>query len=305
MMSEVGGQAVTAGLSDVILKSGQLPDRAIWPRMLLKRVPKNGNAAAGGGDGMDTSEGNASSAGDAARPSSSGAASGSRSHAGVGSSSSNKSGYEFVRRTDIEYTPLFHSVWMLEVVDDAKKSLCEVAEVGFDEKRPPAEGRYELPDGTVVTIGKHRQIVSEVHFRHDVMHEFGVVNKMQTSTACNNHSTTSWLRRVPYSVRNPATGDVVATTQLPLSLPEMIHRSLSECHPEVRRDLCNHSALGFRRGRGFADQDARPEHRKSFRPSHSFLSPFLPPNLSLQSSSPAAARSSPACRPASAGRRSR
>jgi hypothetical protein len=304
MMSEVGGQAVTAGLSDVILKSGQLPDRAIWPRMLLKRVPKNGNAAGGGGDGMDTSEGNASSAGDAARPSSSGAASGSRSHAGVGSSSS-KSGYEFVRRTDIEYTPLFHSVWMLEVVDDAKKSLCEVAEVGFDEKRPPAEGRYELPDGTVVTIGKHRQIVSEVHFRHDVMHEFGVVNKMQTSTACNNHSTTSWLRRVPYSVRNPATGDVVATTQLPLSLPEMIHRSLSECHPEVRRDLCNHSALGFRRGRGLRTKTPGPSTAKSFRPSHSQPSPPSSLPIHAQSSSPAAARSSPACRPASAGRRSR
>ena len=63
----------------------------------------------------------------------------------------------------------------LEILDDMKKSLLNVAEVGYVESDPihsRDEKSYELPDGTQLKLGWLKQYVPELHFRPEVYEVF-------------------------------------------------------------------------------------------------------------------------------------
>lgn len=249
LLSEIGGQAITAALSDIIAKSGQLPDRTIWPRSLIKRnLRSSGNTNSSTNDAiMDTTDTRSSSSTTLSSSSSSSDAQSSvrASSTGITTSTVNTNTryvgpWEVTKRPNVEYTSSYHAVMVAEVIDDAKKVLCEVAEIGYDEKRPPSDKTYELPDGTVITVGSSRQIVSELHFRHETMEQFQNLLKSRVSTAWHAHNAALALMRATVPLRNSAGEPTGASTQLPLTLPGMIQVSLGQCHAEVRRDLCNH-----------------------------------------------------------------
>jgi hypothetical protein len=202
----------------------------------------------------------------------------------------------------VEYTQSYHAVMMAEVVDDAKKTACEVAEVGFDDRKPPPDASYELPDGTVITVGAARQLVPEIHFRHDVMEKFGGLLKARVSTAWHAHNASLALLRATVPLRNPAGEPTGASIQLPLTLQGMLTASLSQCHAEVRRDLCHHSECAHPAPSPSPPQPPTAPGKPAGPPrrAHRLRAPFPPffpsPTPTPQSSLPAAGLSSAACR---------
>jgi actin-related protein len=115
----------------------------------------------------------------------------------------------------------------LEAVDDVKKAIAHVAEVGHNPALPPADKTYELPDGTPLTIGSMREFVCELHFRQEAVDAFrGIVMSRHN---------TGWSLLQGLDILGKR------SASQPYPLHHMIHQSLLACQPVLRRDLAHHS----------------------------------------------------------------
>jgi actin-related protein len=163
----------------------------------------------------------------------------------VTSSGAPRYAWESHRRTDVDVHASYRQLMSLETIDDVKKSVCSVAEVGFVESPSYPEKGYELPDGSTLRVGRLRQLIPEMYFRPEVVELF--------SSVMSAHVTTAWhqlhvngahqpLQRLTPPIKNVA-GEVISQQQQPFELPRMINWSLGMTLPEPRRDLCNHILL--------------------------------------------------------------
>ena len=187
LISEVGGAVVSAALHESLLRGGNVGPAGVVPRALVKRTP---------------------------RP-------------GTGGSSGNKLLWDVTTSGSGTLTRSMLETLTLEAVDDVKKAVCAVAEVGHNPALPPADKTYELPDGTQLSLGSVREYVCEVHFRQDAVDTFrGVVTSRH-------HAGWQMLQGMDLLGKR--------TASQPYPLPHLIHQSLLACQPALRRDLANHS----------------------------------------------------------------
>ena len=228
LVSEVGGSVVSAALHESLLRGGAVGPQGVVPRAMVKRTPRSN----------------------------------------TGGTSGNKLLWDVTTSSASTLTRSMLETLTLEAVDDVKKACCAVAEVGHNPALPPTDKTYELPDGTMLSLGSVREFVCEVHFRQDAVDAFrGVVTSRH-------HGGWQMLQGMDLLGKRAASQ--------PYPLPHLIHQSLLACQPALRRDLANHSEL---------DQEARRVARSATASSTLAGSRSLtpPPPLPPQSSSPVAA----------------
>lgn len=289
-MSEIGGGALTDVLhANVVRGSG---DQEILPHYAIKRVlrPDGASGAAGaaagsgaGGGGVEgevamagadsSAAGAALAAAGVAAPYTAGGAGAGGAGAGAGASATRGFmgapriiGRFEVHRRDLGggLTPSFRVGCEMEVVDDMKRAVCMVHETGHDPAHPPAALPYELPDGTVIKLRNHRELLPEIAFRDDVyetyravlaprglLHGWGV-HQHGGSECCAKRGDVP-VRVRPLSLcdtcappflavnyRTPAIG-LHTNTANPTPIQYMAHSALLAATPEIRRDLANNS----------------------------------------------------------------
>lgn len=110
-----------------------------------------------------------------------------------------------------------------------KRSVCEVAELGWDPATPLGPKNYELPDGNIISVGSPRQLVPELLFRPDLIESLGLSVASRTTANWTTHYNTGVITRQ-------------SQTNLPVSLQQMVYSALLTCTPETRRELCGHGA---------------------------------------------------------------
>jgi hypothetical protein len=154
-------------------------------------------------------------------------------------------------------TNTFHQAMVMEVADDIKRTLCGVAEVGFDAAHPPEEKTYELPDGNVVKLRDARQQVCEVVFRAEATEQYKLLVQQRSTTSWFSHYHGGVILRsgqLPQhqqqlhamsghgpQAQPPLTPHQQAQQQTqPIPLQTMIYQALLTCHPDMRREMCHH-----------------------------------------------------------------
>jgi actin-like protein 6A len=245
VVSEVAGQSVTDSLSDALSKGPHLKDKTVWPRSLLNRTVRGQLSASNNISSNMDIDGADSRA--PPRDSSFNQQGNSQVSSSFTSTGAPRWIWNSQRRTDIEYTSSYRTLMTLEILDDMKKSLLNVAEVGYVESDPihtRDEKSYELPDGTQLKLGWLKQYVPELHFRPEVYEVFkDVMGRRLTATwHLLSGMNVSAVQRLSAPIKNPA-GEVISNIAQPFPLQNMITWSLGSCHPELRKDLCQHIIL--------------------------------------------------------------
>jgi actin-like protein 6A len=146
----------------------------------------------------------------------------------------------------------FRSWQELEVVDDIKKSVCEVHETGYDDTMPsPEPVSYELPDGHILKIKEQRMQIPELLFRAEASEAY--------KTLIANRATPAWLSHFQAQGKSFGTqfGQLQVTVSAhcavmlrhpskdgtpqpnPIPLQQAIYSALLSSGAEIRRDMCN------------------------------------------------------------------
>ncbi len=122
---------------------------------------------------------------------------------------------------------------VLEVLDDMKESCLHVAEIGYDASRPCTHTSYELPDGTMLHLKDLRESVTEVHFRPEVL--AGYKNLLLQ------RQTPGWYSLHSADVLGKRSHGGTGITAQPYPLHHLIHQSLLNSQPLLRKELCHNS----------------------------------------------------------------
>jgi hypothetical protein len=246
-MSEVGGTMLSEALLCALVRgrhvSGEFP-----PRYAFRKVSRKG-ARGGAGAGVAAAAAAAASAtGDVDMASGAGAGAG----AGAGPRLVRALAGMDVYHADVpaDLTRSFRVAAELEVVDDAKRSLCEVHETGYMEgvSAAPEARTYELPDGQSIKLTGLRHLIPELLFNADVadlLYSVDPADPFRPTLSprdsfrhlLSSRATPAWLLHQHGAVSMRAVTEAGTSAQ-PIPLPKAVHGALLACAPEVRRDLC-------------------------------------------------------------------
>lgn len=293
-LSEVGGNFITQMMPSYITSSTGMH---VLPRYCFKKVPRQGGggAAAAGADSGAAAPQPPAPFADAPGPAHALPPVFLRSAVTVAPPSAARV-FDIVRKDIAGVTRSFHDASVWEVMEDMKRAVLEVHEVGFDPESTPEQVHYELPDGQLLRVKSMRFNMAEAHFRADIVDSYK--NLLYAPPFA-----TPALHAIAQAgvITRPTVH--TATPHLPLSLPAMVYGALLACTPEVRRDLCQHSEL-----LALVEMKGDDERHRGCSPSRppAAFSPFSLPShlfpLFLQSCSPAVAPISRTFTSASTGR---
>ena len=250
-MSEVGGTMLSEALLCALVRgrhvSGEFPPRYAFRKVSRKGARGGSGAAAAASAAAAAAAAAASSSGDVDMASASGAGAGAagprlaRALAGMD-----------VYHADVpaDLTRSYRVAAELEVVDDVKRSLCEVHETGYMEgvSAAPEARTYELPDGQTVKLAGLRHLIPELLFNADVadlLYSVDPADPFRPTLSprdsfrhlLSTRATPAWLLHQHGAVSMRAVTEAGTSSQ-PIPLPKAVHGALLACAPEVRRDLC-------------------------------------------------------------------
>lgn len=234
-LSEVGGNFLTRIMPGFLTTSTGMP---VLPRYCFKKVQRA--AGSGAGEGAAQPPAPFADAPDVVAASAVGGSLGAalpashlRSAVTVAPPSASRV-FDIVRKDVAGVTRSFHDAAVWEVMEDMKRALLEVHEVGFDPDSTPSQVHYELPDGHLLRVKSMRFQLSEAHFRADIVESFSplLFSPPFSTPALHALTKAGVITRPTVPTSSP---------HLPQSLPAMVYGALLACTPEARRDLCQHS----------------------------------------------------------------